>query len=302
MQILDHQNFCSSHFVQLFGNEGEYLRNRMVRKRKEANDRGLEFLLTLSDIKMLADKLCGRGNCDYTDIPFPVGSIHQSEHPTLERIDDKKGYVRGNVCVAIQRVNQLKDQLIDKIDRKATIQAGEQRYVKAMFEHMSPEHMEYLKTKYIPDFEYAINEEGELVEIRNQDKETITLHGVGDHKVEVEKIVEQKEVKENTVNTVPDDVIIAERYAGLLRFLAKHNHEITISFAHFKAAYRAKRCFITGKELTEDMSPVIMDKSKAIEAGNLKFAEEKAAHALNELVTTTGLSVADLVKNLKKVV
>ena len=209
--------------------------------------------------------------------------------PTLERIDDKKGYIRGNVCVVMQRVNQLKDVLLDK-EINTKISAGDQHLIRHMMENMNKLSMEALKAYYIPKNELVLTDEGEIVEYTEELKaqneaESLVLHGIDNHSITVKKDVEfvPEGVQPPAAPNVPEDVIIAEKYAALLKYLAKTGKEITISFAHFKAAYKAKRCFITGKDLTPSMLPVIMDHNKPIETGNLKFAEEKAASALNDL-------------------
>lgn len=314
MKVLDDFNdYNGDVFVKMFGPEGQQLRNRMARKRREAQERHLEYNLTTADVAMFGHKLLANGCCDYSGLPLqkhdPSDAQSIRYSPTLERIDDKKGYIRGNVCVVMQRVNQLKDVLLDKVVN-TKISAGDQHLIRHMVENMNKLSMESLKDRYVPKHELVLTDEGEIVEYTEElkaqadaESDKLVLHGIANHSITVDKDVEfvPEEAEKVVVPSMPEDVIIAEKYAALLKYLAKTGKEITISFAHFKAAYKAKRCFITGKDLTPNMLPVIMDHNKPIETGNLKFAEEKAASALNDLCVATGLSVADLVKNLKKV-
>lgn len=311
MKLLDSSNdYNGELFIKVFGEDGAGLRNRMARKRRDAIERGLEFNLTMADIYMMSEKLMSRGNCDYSGLPLRKQSAADNNSirytPSIERIDDKKGYIRGNCCVVMQRVNQLKDVLWDK-EVNTTLSSVDHEFIRPMMDTMTTDYLESLKNKYVPDFEFALTGD-KVVKCHNPidpqpSEEIVVLQGIGDHRVEIDNEELERHIAEapKPKSSVPEDVAIAESYAGLLRYLAKTGKEITITFAHFKAAYKAKRCFITGKDLTSEMLPVIMDHAKPIEAGNLKFAEEKAANALNELCTVTNLSVADIVKNLKKV-
>ena len=132
------------------------LEERYHKKVERTKKRGLEFSLTLDDWFMMGEKLLGIGPCDYTNMNFSTRSVHGEKdplYPTVERIDDKKGYVRGNVCVVLQRANELKDRLVDKKTAITIIDPLDREIVQAMILNMSKDHLEKLKTKYIPQQE-----------------------------------------------------------------------------------------------------------------------------------------------------
>jgi hypothetical protein len=68
--------------------------------RKRAQSKGLEFNLTPEDI--VVPPLC-----PVFGVAFEFGS-HGPNRPSVDRIDNSKGYVRGNVCVICARANQIK--------------------------------------------------------------------------------------------------------------------------------------------------------------------------------------------------
>ena len=71
--------------------------------RKRAKDKGLEFSITHEDI--LIPEIC-----PVLGIPlFRVGGVKTANSPSLDRIDNSKGYIPGNVMVISYRANQLKN-------------------------------------------------------------------------------------------------------------------------------------------------------------------------------------------------
>ena len=78
---------------------------RMLRRAKSrAKERGLEFNLELSDIHIPT-------HCPVLGIELVVHkgrSGGNPNSPALDRIDNKKGYVKGNVMVVSHRANMMK--------------------------------------------------------------------------------------------------------------------------------------------------------------------------------------------------
>jgi hypothetical protein len=73
-----------------------------------AKRRGKEFTLTLGEVKQLLK----RKKCFYTGIEFVYEHSHP-HHRTIDRIDNKKGYIKGNVVACCHAVNQLKEELLE---------------------------------------------------------------------------------------------------------------------------------------------------------------------------------------------
>jgi hypothetical protein len=73
--------------------------------RRRAKQKGLEFMISLNDIEIPE-------RCPVLDIPFVLGGGKVGgwvdASPTLDRIDNSKGYVPGNVAVISFRANALK--------------------------------------------------------------------------------------------------------------------------------------------------------------------------------------------------
>lgn len=271
------------------------LTERMKRKRQNAEKRGISFTLDLNDWLMMGKKLLGMGNCDYTNLPFHMGTVatYNPRYPTVERIDDKKGYVRGNVCVVMRRANELKDCLVDKKTAITIIEPLDREIVQAMMLNMSKDHMEMLKTKYIP--------QQEKEEMNNEDmlSQTAEEHK---HKAEVTEEV-TKTVDEVVEAKLPDDVAVALAYANYCKTFSDVGMKVSVTYAQFKAKYVRNTCSMTGEKLTgEPKSILILDLKVGFAKDNFIIVSKKMETAMTQLMIQTGLSLPKITTMLNKVV
>ena len=76
----------------------------MLRKaRNRAKKRGIYFNLTLDDIQI-------GERCPILDTPFKVGLDNWQNSPSLDRIDNTRGYEPDNVIVVSMMANSIKNQ------------------------------------------------------------------------------------------------------------------------------------------------------------------------------------------------
>jgi hypothetical protein len=74
----------------------------LTNAKQRSKERGWYFNLTIDDIKI-------PDICPVLGIPIYRDSNKLNENsPTLDRIDNTKGYVKGNVCVISHRANVIK--------------------------------------------------------------------------------------------------------------------------------------------------------------------------------------------------
>lgn len=85
--------------------KGESPKKRMLRRAKtRAKERGLDFNLELSDVNI-------PDVCPILGIPLQVHkgrSGGYSDSPALDRVDNSKGYIKGNVMVISHLANMMK--------------------------------------------------------------------------------------------------------------------------------------------------------------------------------------------------
>jgi len=76
----------------------------LARAKNRAKREGIEFDITLKDIVIPT-------HCPVLNIVLEIGEPNAPNAPSLDRIDNTKGYIRGNVCVISWRANHLKNSL-----------------------------------------------------------------------------------------------------------------------------------------------------------------------------------------------
>lgn len=106
MTIVDHESQCESETVSL---DFDYqVASYYVQKVQSSKRRGIEFSLTLSQVK----KLLQRKTCYYTGVKlnFESGSNH---HWTLDRKNNLLGYTKENTVVCSSFINSLKNNLLE---------------------------------------------------------------------------------------------------------------------------------------------------------------------------------------------
>lgn len=281
--------------------EVEKLRNRLKHKRLNAKKRGLECDLTMQDMRMLGFKLLGHGSCDYTGLPFSTNIANGGEeanprYPSLERIDDSKGYVRGNVCVVMARANQLKDRLVDKTTSILIQDLLDREIVKAMMLNMSKDHLEKLKTKYIPQQENEMNTE----EIMQGAMDNVSVDN--EHVHTQEPVAEETSAPKET-QKLPDDVSVALAYANYCKTFADVGMNVSVTYAQFKAKYIRNTCALTGEKLaTEPKSILILDLNIGFAKDNFIIVSKKMETAMTQLMIQTGMSLPKVAALLNKVV
>lgn len=276
------------------------LRKRMAAKEANAQSRSIEYTLTEDDWCMFGEKLLGRGLCDYAEVPFTT-EPNSSRYPSIERIDQTKGYVRGNIAIVGRKINTLKDFLVDKtrshIDRMEVCRTDGD-LLGPMFVNTSAANLEKLKNKYVPVETTTTNSQEEPTmteptEIKSELRaEPEILTGIPvplTTKVELD-------------HDLPEDVRMASAYVrwskvmtGVLKL------QFTLTFAQFKAVYSSKTCNFTKKKFVDnDKVLIILDRTKPVQAGNVMVTHEKFGLALSNMLDVTGGNVADLAKILKK--
>lgn len=85
---------------------------RIRSKRNNAKQRGIEFDLTISDLYPLPEV------CPVLGIPlsYENGSGYTDNSMSIDRVDPKRGYVRGNIVLVSQRANRIKnDATVDEL-------------------------------------------------------------------------------------------------------------------------------------------------------------------------------------------
>lgn len=271
----------------------------------------LEFSLTLDDWFMMGHKLLGRGKCDYTNMSFNMTKDEKGapnpRYPSVERIDDTKGYIRGNVCVVLHKANLLKDYLVTRKSNFYIEDSLDKEIIRAMILNMSKEHMESLKTKYIPQEESemsvkeGLNETGAvLVTTKNPDGSSTSR--IVKREEDTPEQPEEQEVVE-VKKTLPEDVVVALAYTKYMQDLHNAGMKVSATYAQFKAKYIRNTCALTGEKINNDEKAVlVLDLELGLAKDNFVIVSGKMQKAMTDMMIATGLSLPKVLAMLKKVI
>ena len=94
----NHQSYRTS-------NPSKYM---LTRIRNSARDRGLDFNLELEDLVVPEV-------CPILGLPFDYDSPHYT--PSVDRLDNNKGYIKGNIVIMTTLANRMKFQADFKVWR-----------------------------------------------------------------------------------------------------------------------------------------------------------------------------------------
>lgn len=272
------------------------LASKLRSKAQNAKKRGIDFTLTLGDMKALYTR--NNGTCDYTGLPFNSSRVR-----TIERINDKEGYVRGNLCLTCQEANQLKDVVLDKTAIKAfRVRRESLAILDCVRGKLTEDYLDFLKKKYDPTFNYTL--ESDPYKDHFKGLTELTEKGSIESQPFIATKLDNGDIKNmSEIEQMPEDVRIANYYAALAKASRQSGMAFNITFADFKARFRGKKCRFSGKPLDVDSKFIlVLDKKKPFAKENIVLVDEAYGNKLNQMTEVMGLSVAEMAKMFKSMV
>lgn len=258
--------------------------------------------------------------------------------PTVERIDDKVGYCSGNLCVCCERANALKDSLCDKGVPSHLISKDDRKVVQALMRNFSEARMEELKQAYVFSEEKAFGKampckaeavpepeekpSAKLIDNLKQAKTIEEYREVQNKAIEaMNKAIDEGnttvvpsvepspatitasvvlEEKAKVFCALPEDVNIAEIYAGYARAFANLGVNVSITYAQFKAKYARKYCALTGEPLPEGRKPVLLvEHDKGFSAQNMLIVHPRIEAAVTKLMVDLHMDLRQIAQMFK---
>ena len=89
--------------IQSNPNSRDYKLTMLRAAKQRSKKRNIYFNITIDDIKM-------KNKCPILGTPFKVGRENWQNSPSLDRIDNRRGYEKGNVIVVSLMANSIKNQ------------------------------------------------------------------------------------------------------------------------------------------------------------------------------------------------
>lgn len=264
-------------------------------KCKNAKERNIEFKLDHEDLRVLFER--NPGYCDYTGLEFNTFRV-----PTIERIDDKQGYVPGNLCLACDQANQMKDVLLDKDSiQRFRVRKDALGIMDALRTKLTPEYLEHLKQKYRADTHYNPSTDMYKDYFKELTKEQVVSILSPNENKEEKIMSEQWSEEQKAANDIPEDVHLTAYYGGLAKASKTTGMEFKLTYAQFKAKFTAKTCRLSGKALSlENKFMLVLDKSKPFESANVMLVEESLGHNVMKFAESTGMTIDQIKKMFKK--
>lgn len=277
---------------------GEKLVKRFRNKRGNSSQRGIDFELTYDDLLTFGNKLLGRGKCDYSGVTFsPVAG--NDMYPSIERINDDIGYVRGNIAIVTVRANMLKDYFFhqNSNEMSITISKKDKILMKGIYSFMADKSEQ---KRVAEQYKVRVNVEKIQEEKPITKEEPVVTKQTQEEKAPVTAVVEFEQKTGAVSHPLPEDVVVARGYAGLATSMHNIGVIFELTFAQYKAAYMNKRCPFTGRPMEGPRFAVVFDRTKPIAVGNICFTSEEVAVSVTNLLTATDGTLGDLTKNLKR--
>lgn len=108
------------------------------------------------------------------------------------------------------------------------------------------------------------------------------------------------EEKAKVFCALPEDVNIAEVYAGYARAFANLGVNVSITYAQFKAKYARKYCALTGEPLPEGRKPVLLvDHDKGFSAQNMLIVHPRIEAAVTKLMVDLHMDLRQIAQMFK---
>lgn len=95
-----------------------YVSKKYLLLNERSKQKKLDFNLSLSDLK----RLLSLKRCHYTGVVLTDDDPNLSTHRTFDRIDNKQGYIKGNVVVCSLQINQIKSNLFESPNSVTSIE------------------------------------------------------------------------------------------------------------------------------------------------------------------------------------
>lgn len=263
-----------------------YLKQKYNNKKMNAASRKVKFSLTEAEFLKLCLFIKENRTCAYTGEKFVLSTTDNGtpkpNYPTLERIDNNKGYEISNCIWVCHNANFLKSKWEDNQCNTFNFNKHEFKIVQQIL--TSQERVaEQLNNIY----KYVKSEGAIVVETKEQNR-----------------ISDTKDTNENsnqtTIYSVNDDVGLAASYSQFAEHCREHV-DFCLSFSEYKKLMGRKKCQLTMQNFDEEhkRSLFVIDKTQPVVVNNLLTVDLKLRHNLDSFIGKTKLTNKQI-KNIFK--
>lgn len=268
-----------------------YLKQKYKNKKMNASTRKIKFSLTESEFIKLCLFIKDNRTCAYTGEKFVLSTTDNGtpkpNYPTLERIDNNKGYEIGNCIWVCHNANFLKSKWEDDQCNIFNFNKNEFKIVQQILTSQ-----ERVSEQLNNIYKFVKNKENTMIETKEQNQ-----------------ISDAKDINENsnsnTIYSVNEDVNLAVSYSQFAEHCKEHV-DFCLSFNEYKKLMSRKRCQLTMQNFDEEhkRSLFVIDKTQPIIVANLLTIDLKLRHNLDSFIGKTKFTnkqLKSVFKNLGEV-
>lgn len=248
------------------------LRQKYENKSKNAKSRGIDFKLSEQEFIKLCLFLKENRQCAYTDQEFvftPVATGKpKPNYPTLERVDNTKGYEIGNCVWVTYHSNFLKSKWEDNLCNQLTFSKSEFKTVQQILG--SKDKVEEQLNKI---YQFVKGDKSEMQSTKEENNNS---------NCEVKNAITEVESNMYEVN---NDVELAQTYS-IFASHCKDHVDFLLSFNEYKKLLSKKQCQLSMQKFDEEhkKSLFVVDKTKAVNVTNLLVVDLKLRHQLDTFI------------------
>lgn len=272
----------------------EGLKQKYENKKKNSHSRNIDFSLTENEFIKLCLFLKENRTCPYTGKEFVFTSTStgtpKPHYPTLERVDNNKGYCIGNCIWVCHNANSVKS-----------------KWESANFEHITFTKYDFKIVQQILSSKDKVEEQLNNIYKFVKGESTVTTEYKEKNEIlsskdennnsncETKNAVTENEIIMYYVNT---DVELAQTYVTFAEHCKDHV-DFLLSFNEYKKLMSRKQCQLSCIQFDTEhkRSLFVIDKTKAVDVKNLLVVDLKLRHQLDTFIGKMKMNT----KTLKRV-
>ena len=240
-------------------------------KVKNAEERGYDMTITRKEWKAMWLKNGGWDDLTGEKLTTEIGMTNTA---SVDRLDNRLGYVQGNLCITGVRNNLVKSFVAETktCSKDITLTVTDKKNIIKMSETLyNPIKMKELKEKY--SMTEVVGKGGDKEIVKESTQETVVEIKAGNPEIEV-----------------------ARNYAGLGSLLEKNGIEFQLTYTQYRHLMNRRTCAITKRKIldTDVKTFYQIDKTLPICKDNILLTTVKIQQALDKFILDTSITKEEL--------
>ena len=273
--------------------------NAYYRKKKNSEDRSIEFKLSLQEYKIIM-KSRGNFTCGYTqrNMILNKGSSHK-DYPQMDRINENKPYEKGNIIFCRGHVHKLKTDYIELGKSRKGLNHEDLCIIRSIEKVLNQPMILEQRLKPYTDLWKSLESPITPAKTVVQDMEALR-----EQSIQLEKKSAEKALQEQIEAKIKREQDFAEHYVATSKKFQGLGVAFNLSMKDFRDMMRIKKDKVTEVAFTstKEKHLYILNKSLPVTKENCKVVHKKTQEALDYMTNGDTKVLKQAVKNLSKIV